>query len=48
MQKTDITFEMDMTWMRFADQLSATDMTPDCIDCRPNIDGTLDYTPVPL
>ncbi|MCK9593711.1 MAG: hypothetical protein M0Q91_17055 [Methanoregula sp.] len=44
----EISTEMDMYWPEGIAPLSGTDMTSDCIDCRPNIDGTLDYTPVPL
>jgi len=48
MEKIKISNEMDTSWMKFTDQLSGTGMTPDCIDCRPNIDGTLDFCPLPL
>jgi hypothetical protein len=37
--------EMDMYW---PDGTGLTDLTSECIDCRLNIDGTLDYYPVPL
>jgi len=47
MGKNQTSREMDMNRPEVTDQLSGTDMITDCIDCRPNPDGTLDYTPVP-
>jgi hypothetical protein len=34
MQKTNITFETDMTWMRFADLLVETGVISDCMENR--------------
>ena len=47
MEKTRTSNEMYTNWSEVTDHLSGTDMISDCIDCRTNIDGTLDYTPVP-
>jgi hypothetical protein len=47
MGKTRTSTEMNTSWPEVNDQPSGTDTVSDCIDCRTNIDGTLDYTPVP-
>ncbi|MFA5347136.1 MAG: hypothetical protein WC294_03280 [Methanoregula sp.] len=47
MGKTRSRTEMNASWPENNDQLPGTDMVSDCIDRRPNLDGTLDYTPVP-
>ncbi len=47
MGKTRTSTELNTSWPDLNDQLSGTDMVSDCIDCRTNIDGTLDYNPVP-
>jgi|GEM_PF-3359423 len=48
MDMGEISTEMNTNWPEGTGLLSGTDMVPDSIDCRTNIDGTLDYTPVPL
>ena len=40
--------ETGMDWQKFANHLAESDGVPECIECRTNIDGTLDYTPLPL
>lgn len=40
--------ESGSIWERNAETPEDMDGVPDCIACRTNIDGTLDYTPLPL
>lgn len=35
-------------WMANTDQMTGTETIPNCIEMRTNIDGTLDYVPLPL
>jgi hypothetical protein len=47
MGKTRNSTEMDTSRPEVTGQSSETFVGSDCIDSRSNIDGTLDYTPVP-
>jgi hypothetical protein len=48
MEKASTSREMDASWPEVTGLLSVPEMVTDCIEYGPNIDGTLDYTPVPL
>jgi hypothetical protein len=35
-------------WRTFSDQKAGTNGVPDCIEIRTSMDGTLDFSPLPL